>query len=336
MDERPEPNIWAACNIFDVLNRCISDISEAATEQTQIRSEDKMEEKDEMKIMKGHILAMFNGEAPFEPPVTFPQSHIIYAGSIHEAHKIIKEGGYFVVNGEDVQFFKASATPDINFKIATDSLTPAFSELGFKGEKGCKTFFAKDYRKLRISLGEDGRTTDWILMKQAKRCNDMTATGDVTGTKKALAGTVMTSKLPRENNNYEEENPAEGWRKERRKVRKALKNSPAYIRGRLATPPKKKEPKGSGAKELEVQTKVEKVMQKKKEEQVTMKEGRAKCSRYFAFVKKILEVKKIKRAGQREESSEQGGVNVEAGQDPLTQVNISSLDRHHRHYYHLH
>ena len=135
----------------------------------------------------------------------------------------------------------------------------------------------------------------------------------------------MTSKLPRENNNYEEENPAEGWRKERRKVRKALKNSPAYIRGRLATPPKKKEPKGSGAKELEVQTKVEKVKQKKKEEQVTMKEGRAKCSRYFAFVKKILEVKKIKRAGQREESSEQGGVNDEAGQDPLAQVNISTL-----------
>ena len=60
---------------------------------------------------------------------------------------------------------------------------------------------------------------------------------------------------------------------------------------------------------------------KKKEEQVTMKEGGAKCSRYFAFVKKILELKKMKRAGQREESNEQGGVNV----DPLTQVNISTL-----------
>ena len=314
-------------------------ISEAATEPSS--SEHTMVEE-EMNIMKGHILVMFSGEARSEPPVTFPQS-CRQAGSIHQAHKIIKEGGYFVVNGEDVQFFKASATPDINFKIATDSLTPAFSDLGFKGEKGCKTFFAKDYRKLRISLGEDGRTTDWILMKQAKRCNDMTATGDVTGTKKALAGTVMISKLPGENNNYEEEKPAEGWRKERRKVRKALKNSPAYIRGRLATPPKKKEPKGSGAKELEVQTKVEKVKQKKKEEkvtqkkeeQVTMKEGRAKCSRYFTFVKKVLEAKKMKRAGQREESSEQGGVDVETVQDSLAQVNISTLDRHHHHYCHL-
>ena len=277
--------------------------------------------------MKGHILAMFTGEAPFEPPVTFPQSHIIHAGSVHQAHKIIKEGGYFVVSSEDVQFFKASATPDIDFKIATDSLTPAFSELGFKGEKGCKTFFAKDYRKLRISLGEDGRTTDWILMKQAKRCNDMTATGDViVNNKKALAGTMTSSKLPAENNDYEEEKAAEGWRKERKKVRKALKSSPAYIRGRLATPPKKKKPEASGAKQLEglqVQTvtKVEKVKKKKKEEQVTMKEGGAKCSRYFAFVKKILELKKMKRAGQREESNEQGGVNV----DPLTQVNISTL-----------
>ena len=290
-----------------------------------------------MHIMKGHILAMFTGEAPFEPPVTFPQSHIIYAGSVHQAHEIINEGGYFVVNSKDVQFFKASATPDVHFKNATDRLTPAFSELAFKGEEGCKTFFAKDYRKLRISLGEDGRTTDWILMKQAKLCNGMTATGDViVNDKKALAGTMTTSKLPGVNNNYEEEKPAEGWRKERKKVRNALKNSPAYIRGRLANPPKKKEPKNSVATQLEglqaqTVTKVEKVKQIKEEEQVTMKEGRAKCSRYFAFVKKILEAKKKKRAGQREESSELGGVNFEGAQDPLAQVYISSVNRHCHH-----
>ena len=70
---------------------------------------------------------------------------------------------------------------------------------------------------------------------------------------------------------------------------------------------------------------------KKKEEQVTMKEGRAKCSRYFAFVKKILEAKKKKRAGQREEISEQGCVNFEGAQDPLAQVYISSLNCHHHH-----
>ena len=294
-----------------------------------------------MHIMKGHILAMFTGGAPFEPSVTFPQSHIIYAGSIHEAHKIIKEGGYFVVNSKDVQFFKASATPGVNFKIATDRLTPAFSELAFKGEEGCKTFFANDYRKLRISLGDDGRTTDWILMKQAKQCNNITSTCDVIVNKKALAGTMMTSKLHAENNNYEEEKPAEGWRKERKKVRKALKNSPAYIRGRLAIPSKKKEPKDSGAKKLEglqVQTvtKVEKLKQKKKEEQATSKKGRAKCSRYFAFVKKIMELKKMKRAGQKEESSEQGGVNLAGAQNKLTKVYISSLNRHHHHQCHHH
>ena len=295
-----------------------------------------------MNIMKGHILAMFTGEAPFEPPVTFPQSNIMYASSIHEAHKIIKEGGYFVVNSKDVQFFKASATPDIHFNFATNRLTPAFSDLAFKGEEGCKTFFAKDYRKLRISLGEDGRTTDWILMEQAKRCNNITFTSDIIVTKKALDGTVMTGKLPGENNNYEEERPAEGWRKERKKVRQALKNSPAYIRGRLATPPKKKEPKDSGARKLEglqaqTVTKVEKVKQKKKEEQVTMKEGKPKCSRYFDFVKKILELKKLKRAGQREESSGQGGdINLAGAQDAMTQVYISSLHCHHHHHCHHH
>ena len=125
--------------------------------------------EEELNIMKGHILALFTGKAPFKPPVTFPQSHIMYADSIHQAHKIIKEGGYFVVSSDNVQLFKASAAPDVKFKGATDRLTPAFSELVFEGKEGCKTFFAKDYRKLRISLGEDGRTMDWILMVQAKQ-----------------------------------------------------------------------------------------------------------------------------------------------------------------------
>ena len=283
--------------------------------------------EEEMKIMKGHISTMFSGKAPLKPPVTFPQSHIIYAGSIHQAHKIIQKGGYFVVSSEDVQLFKASATPDVDFKTATDRLTPAFSDLlGFKGEKGCKTFFANDYKKLRISLGEDGRTTDWILMKQAKQCNNMTTTGgDLVVNKKALAGTMTTGCLPEENNNYEKEKPAEGWRKERKKVRKALKNSPAYIRGRLAIPPKKREAKDSGAEQVQIVTNVVKATKEKEEEQVTVKEGKSKCSRYFAFVKKLLEAKKMKRAGQREENNEQGGVNVEAAQDPLTQVDIHTL-----------
>ena len=54
---------------------------------------DKMAEE-EMEIMKGHISALFTGRVPFKPPVTFPQSHIIYADSIHHAHEIIEKGGY--------------------------------------------------------------------------------------------------------------------------------------------------------------------------------------------------------------------------------------------------
>ena len=87
---------------------------------------------------------------------------------------------------------------------------------------------------------------------------------------------------------------------------------------------------------LQVQTvtKVEKVKKKRKEEQVTIEEGsRAKCSRYFAFVKNILEAKTKKRAGQKKESSEQGGVSFAGAQDPLAQVNISTLNHHHHHHY---
>ena len=204
---------------------------------------DKMAEE-EMEIMKGHISALFTGRVPFKPPATFPQSHIIYAGSIRQANEIIEKGGYFVISSGDVEMYKASAAPDVEFKIATEGLTPVFSDLlGFKGENGCKTFFTKDYRKLRISLGADGRTTDWILIKKAKRSSNMTSA--VTAADgfmiKALAGTVTTSCLPAENDNYEEANPAEGWRKERKREREALKKSPAYIPGSLSTPAKKKE-----------------------------------------------------------------------------------------------
>ena len=68
---------------------------------------------------------------------------------------------------------------------------------------------------------------------------------------KALAGTVTTSCLPVENDNYEEANPAEGWRKERKREREALKKSPAYIRGSLSTPAKKKELKEKKGNKVE-------------------------------------------------------------------------------------
>ena len=80
---------------------------------------------------------MFMGKATPVAPVTFPQGHIIHAGSIHQAHEI-KKGGYFVVGSEEVQLFKASATPDFSFKIATVKLTPAFSKLASKSNGGCK------------------------------------------------------------------------------------------------------------------------------------------------------------------------------------------------------
>ena len=160
--------------------------------------------EEEMRIMKGHISGLFTGRAPVKPPVTFPQSHIIYADSIHHAHEIIEKGGYVVIGSEEVQLFKASASPDIDFKNATDGLTPVFSDLvGFKGEKGYKTFFAKDYKKLRICLGAGGKTTDWIVIKEARSSNCMTAvTATDDFTMKALAGTVITSCLPAEHDKY--------------------------------------------------------------------------------------------------------------------------------------
>ena len=194
--------------------------------------------------LKDNLEVMFSGKVLFQPTTTFPQSHIIYADSILRAHEIIKQGGYFVVRNEDIHMFKASATPEIHFKTAAEGLTPVFSDLGFKSEKECKTFFAKDYRKLRISLGEDGKTTDWILMKQARRSKDMTSADDFMINEMALNGTVTTSCLPGQNDNYKKEKPAEGWRKERKIEREALQNSPAYIRGSLFTLRKKREPKG--------------------------------------------------------------------------------------------
>ena len=178
--------------------------------------------------------------------------------------------------------------------------------------EGSKPFFATDYWKLRISLGEDGRTTDWILMKEAKQCSsDMASSGDIVVDNEALTGAMMTSSLTGQNNNYREENPTEGWRKEKKKVREALKKSPAYIRGRLDTPKNKKprDPKTAGGllkedngegvtsettKVEEVTTEQDKVEEVKK----TLEEGKKtkKHSNYFEFVKRVLEQKSKRKA----------------------------------------
>ena len=265
----------------------------------------------EMNTLKGYVGAMFTGRAPLDPPgVTFPQSHMIHAGSIRQAHEIIKEGGYFVVSKDDIQLFKASTSQaEVNFQFATEGKTAAFSELA-RSKEGSKTFFARDYWKLRIILGEDGRTTDWILMKDAKQCKDMASSGDNVVDKKALGGTMRTSSLPEKNNNYKEENPTEGWRKEKKKMRETLKKSPAYIRGRLDTPPTKRNPRdpadlleeGKVEEATQEITKVEKVTTDKvKVEEVkkALGGGRRTKKNYFEFVKRVLEQKSKRKAEKK-------------------------------------
>ena len=179
-----------------------------------------------------------------------------------------------------------------------------------------KTFFAKDYWKLQIMLGEDGtgRASDWILMKDARQCKDVAFPGDIVVDKMALAGPGMTSSLPEVNNNYEEEKPTEGWRKEKKKMRKALKNSPAYIRGRLETPPKKRNP--TDPDDLVEEGKVQKVTETAKVEKVTtdkakveeaekaLRGGRKTKKKYFDFVKRVLEQKSKRKAEKKTQEEE--------------------------------
>ena len=262
--------------------------------------------------LKEHLTALFTGKAPFDPPVTFPQSHIIYAENIRHAQEIIKEGGYFVLSQKDVQFFWASATPGVDFKFATAGKTPAYSELG-KGREGCKHFFAKDYMKLRVNLGEDGKTTDWILMRKARKTpsSGEALKNDIAIGKRALAGPVITCSLPGENNNYKKDKPLEGLRREKKRVRKALKNSPAFIRGKLEISPKKKGPKKGKIGEIQkIKIKVEEVTfktTKVKEVEMTARGGQQtkKPSKYFCFLKRVLEQKNQRRAEKRKHDHEE-------------------------------
>ena len=272
--------------------------------------------------LKEHLTALFTGKAPFDPPVTFPQSHIIYAENIRHAQEIIKEGGYFVLSQKDVQFFWASATPGVDFKFATAGKTPAYSELG-KGREGCKHFFAKDYMKLRVNLGEDGKTTDWILMRKARKTpsSGEALKNDIAIGKRALAGPMITCSLPGENNNYKKDKPLEGLRREKKRVRKALKNSPAFIRGKLEISPKKKGPKKGKIGEIQKikikveevtfnTTKVEEVTYKNtkvKEVEMTARGGQQtkKPSKYFCFLKRVLEQKNQRRAEKRKHDHEE-------------------------------
>ena len=262
--------------------------------------------------LKEHLTALFTGKAPFDPPVTFPQSHIIYAENIRHAQEIIKEGGYFVLSQKDVQFFWASATHGVDFKFATAGKTPAYSELG-KGREGCKHFFAKDYMKLRVNLGEDGKTTDWILMRKARKTpsSGEALKNDIAIGKRALAGPMITCSLPGENNNYKKDKPLEGLRREKKRVRKALKNSPAFIRGKLEISPNKKGPKKGKIGEIQkIKIKVEEVTfktTKVKEVEMTARGGEQtkKPSKYFCFLKRVLEQKNQRRAEKRKHDHEE-------------------------------
>ena len=295
---------------------------------------------EEMNNLKGYVRAMFAGKVPFDPPVTFPQSHIIHASSLRQAHEIIKHGGYFVVSKDDVQLFKASASPEVNFKCATDGKTPAFSELGRSMEES-KTFFAKDYWKLRISLGEDGRTTDWIMMKGAKQCSDMASSRDIVVDKTALDGAMMTSSLTGQNNNYEEEKPTEGWRKEKKKVRETLKKSPAYIRGRLDTPKRKKpkDPKTPATGGLPKEGKVEEVIREKTKvgevttEQDKVEEGKKtkKHSKYFQFLIRVLEQKSKRKAERKVNNYEEEDAMAAQTFTPKVEPHIQFITRLNQH-----
>ena len=256
--------------------------------------------------LRDHLGSMFTGHVlPRCPTITFPQSSIIYADSLQQAHRILKDQGYFVVSSEEVELFKASANQEINFKSATKGLTPAFSELRFKREEGKKTFFAKDYKKLRIKIGERGETTDWILMKQANQCCDKTSKrSEFVANNKALSGTMVTSSLPCGNNNNDERSSTEGWRKERKKSRKALRNSPAYIRSSLQAPSKKKQNRREGYEEERKEVNREETTKNTKAEKVSTGKVSGKCSRYFTFVKRILEQKKEKKRAAQQERRE--------------------------------
>ena len=177
--------------------------------------------------------------------------------------------------------------------------------------------------KLRVNLGEDGQTTDWILMRKARKTpsSGEALKNDIAIGKRALAGPVITCSLPGENNNYKKDKPLEGLRREKKRVRKALKNSPAFIRGKLEISPKKKGPKKGKIGEIQKikikveeetfkTTKVEEVTFKNtkvKEVEMTARGGEQtkKPSKYFCFVKRVLDQKNQRRAEKRKHDHEE-------------------------------
>ena len=100
-------------------------------------------------------------------------------------------------------------------------------------------------------------------------------------------------------------------RREKKRVRKALKNSPAFIRGKLEISPKKKGPKKGKIGEIQkIKIKVEEVTfktTKVKEVEMTARGGQQtkKPSKYFCFLKRVLEQKNQRRAEKRKHDHEE-------------------------------
>ena len=169
---------------------------------------------EKMKTL-GYVGSMFTFDKEEKIPIMVPNNHIIHAMSLKEAHEILKSRSLRVLTEEEAYFLMGS--------LGT-SLTPGMD-------------FSHEFWKMTVAVNKAGVTTDWILVKEAKE-KKLTKTFDKgcsgvgpTCPGKALNGHFQSNTLPLENNNYLDKNPCDNWKKERASIRKALKNSPAYIRG---------------------------------------------------------------------------------------------------------
>lgn len=231
--------------------------------------------------------------------IHFPKIQTIHVGSLREAFNVMEHRGLHLVSKESIETYCASGSPEVNFPRATTGMMEVCSTARNDYDEGHLTYTSRRFWKIKVSSPDGTLKLCWYLAENAEKGSRGKNKTNERETFKAMSGTVKSNVLPEQNESHLQKKAGAAWKEERDIMRAALKKSPAYLRGKVVNPqkpglPHKPEIPLPGHK------------------QNVGGEREKKSSKYFSFVKRIVELKRIRRAAKKKLLSESAGISSQA------------------------
>ena len=238
--------------------------------------------------------------------ILFPKSQTIHVGSLQDAHDVMKHQGLHLISMESIETYRASGFPEVYFPRATIGMEEVPSTEGNDCEEGHLTFISREFWKMIIVSPDGTLRLCWYLAKDAKKGGTEKDQINESDVSKAMSGALKSNVLPEQNENYLQKDAGTSWKEERDIMRTALKKSPAYLRGNVANQQKPGLPN------------IPETLLPGQKQSVGGKNEK-KSSKYFSFVKRIVEMKRARRAAKKMSLSQDAGA-FSSGLDELDEV----------------